>query len=412
MSNPQRNDTRSFLPLPSKTFRKYIYFWHFITLGGLAFTIFLVLSSNWGNISWRELTVSGLLVAQILIYIGMTIGFSAWSRPRWLLPGYFILSLGLWLVEVLLIPEVFWVGFAYLGQMFGMLPLLPALIGTVFVFGVIFFGVFGVDLFDLSTGELFGWIAGWGSIVVLLVYLNHLARTSQERARLIDELQRAQEELQRARQKEAELAVLRERERLARDMHDTLGHNLVALSIQLEAVQRLYQIDPQAATERVEALKDLTRSSMEELRRTLAGLRAPGLGERQLDSALRELCVEFSQRTHLEVTCQVDEAVRQLTLPVAETLWRTAQEGLTNVEKHAQASRVSLLLNVNHGQVTMEIHDNGLGFDPDQARSDGHYGLVGMQERLAGIGGQLILESQPGQGTRLEVQVPLLERET
>lgn len=235
MSNTNQEENRSFLPLPGKTFRKYVYFWHFLTLAGLTFTIFLVLSSNWGSLSWRELTVTGILLTQILLYLGLVNLSSPWPPPSWLRPTYFILSLGLWLVEVLIIPEVFWVGFAYLGQMFGMLPLLPALIGTLFVLAVIIIRVFGVDLFSMSTGEMFGWIAGWGSIIVLLVYINHLIRTSQDRARLIDDLQRTQAELQRARQKEAELAVLRERERLARDMHDTLGHNLVALSIQLEA---------------------------------------------------------------------------------------------------------------------------------------------------------------------------------
>lgn len=398
------------MPLPGKLFRNYIYFWHTLTLGALLITIFIVLRVNWGSLGWRELAVCSMLLAQIGLYIALVIRVSRWPPPRWQMPTYFILCLGLWFVEILLVPEVFWLGFAYLGQMFSLMSLGPALIGAVFVFSVILVRVFSVDILSMSTGEWFGWLVGWGSVIVLLVYLNHLARTSQDRARLIDDLQRTQEELQRARQKEAELAVLRERERLARDMHDTLGHNLAALSLQLEAVQRLYPVDPQVAGERLEALKDLTRSSMEELRRTLAGLRAPGLGERSLDAALRELCVEFSQRTRLEVNCQVDEASARLTLPVAETLWRSAQEALTNVEKHAQAQRVSLSVHVNRGEVLLQVRDDGRGFDAAAAGSAGHYGLVGMRERIAGVGGSLLVDSQPEQGTCLEVHIPFLEK--
>jgi signal transduction histidine kinase len=254
-------------------------------------------------------------------------------------------------------------------------------------------------------------IAGWLSILVLLIYTNHLGQTSQERARLIDELRQTQKALEEAREKEAELAALRERERLAREMHDSLGHNLAALAIQLEAVQRLYKVDPHTASMMMDELKALTRSSMDELRRTLAGLRSPGLGARSLAQALGELCVDFNQRSGVEAHYSVDKKADELPLPMAEELWRVIQEVLANIEKHASAQQMTLELKVGKGEVTVIVTDDGSGFDPSMPVLAGHYGLLGMRERIEGLGGELSISSQAGEGSHLEIHIPTLEKE-
>jgi signal transduction histidine kinase len=354
--------------------------------------------------------VIGLLLLQMGLYLGLVVFFPA-PVPRWVIFVYFIVSISLWLLETLLFPEIFWLGFIYIGQLFGMVSLLPAIIGTIFILLAVFRPGVGFSLSDFSPGELFGWTAGWASILILLVYMNRLGRTSSERARLIEELKRTQQELEAARAQEAELAVLRERERLARDMHDSLGHNLVALSVQLEAVQRLYDTNPKAASQTLDDLKILVRNSMDELRRTLAGLRTSGLNSQALDEALQKLCGDFSQRTGCEVTCQIDAAVGVLPPMVSEALWRSAQEALTNIEKHAGASQVAVRLGKQGGEVFLEIKDDGVGFDPHQPTGSGHYGLIGMRERVEGIGGRLLIRSRAADnGTTVAVHIPTMEK--
>src|SRR5262249_35162844 len=144
----------------------------------------------------------------------------------------------------------------------------------------------------------------WTVCAIVFSYARHIDQTSRERARLIAELQAAQRTLEVTRQRDAELAGLRERERLARDLHDSLGHALVGLCVQLEGVQRLYAVDPARASAHVDAMKDLTRASMAELRRALEGLRTPGLGDRSLRQALDALSREVGERTGMEVQCQ------------------------------------------------------------------------------------------------------------
>jgi len=123
-----------------------------------------------------------------------------------------------------------------------------------------------------------GTVAG---IAVTHLFIYHATRASAERGRLISQLEQA-------RARDMELAALRERERIARDMHDELGHTLVALSVQLEAIQRLLKVDPERAWLQIEAMKQQTRESMAALQRTLAGLRAPQLGGQALGQALRQ----------------------------------------------------------------------------------------------------------------------------
>jgi signal transduction histidine kinase len=237
--------------------------------------------------------------------------------------------------------------------------------------------------------------------------MNHLTRTSQERGELIAELQAAKAELELAQRREAELAVLRERERLARDLHDSLGHTLVALSVQLEAIQRLYRVDPDQASAQVDEMKALTRSSMDALRRSLAGLRAPGLGDSALRPALQALCVDFGERTGIDVACQIDQAADRLRPALAETLWRVTQEALTNVEKHAQARQVGVILSCEPSSVLLEVTDDGVGLPPGAAEGLNRFGLRGMRERVEGLGGALTCRGTE-EGTAVKARLPII----
>jgi signal transduction histidine kinase len=394
--------SNSNLPMPARYMKMYGRFWDVVSL--LIFGVTAVTTLTAENLTWREYVVSGLCILQGILYF-FTIAGGRWLKSNQRLAMYFIGGLAMWLLSSWLNPFVWWLAFTYFGQMFGLLPPQVVLPGTAFIMICLTLIISDWNFSEIDSGAAIGFFFQWLAGNVLYLFIFGIARTSRQRAGLIQKLETAQKELEAARQRDAELATLRERERLARDLHDSLGHSLVALSVQLEAIQRLYKVDPERASAQVDELKDLTRASMDELRRSLAGLRAPGLGERKLREALQTLCVDVGQRAHLEIHCDVDEDANALPLAHAETLWRAAQEALTNVERHADARRVTLTLKIETHTALLTIQDDGRGFPPNAENQNGHFGLRGMRERVEGLGGTLTLANN--NGSNLRVSLPL-----
>ena len=157
--------------------------------------------------------------------------------------------------------------------------------------------------------------------------------------------------------------------------------------MQLEAAQRLQAADPARVATLLAEMQKLTRSSMEDLRRSLANLRTSGLGDRPLTESLRTLCAEAGKRFGAAIDCQVAESADALPPAVAEVLWRVAQEGLTNIEKHAHAHRVQVNLAIQPKEVVLRVSDDGAGLPCGAEDKLGHYGLRGLRERVEGLGG-------------------------
>src|SRR5439155_6337093 len=351
-------------PMPDRLHNRYRWLWHVLSLGILVLVLGLALWDTrtvWG---WRQTALVGLVCLQIAVYIKTFVLPRPWPLPWWWLAGYFLGSLGLWLIEGGLDDHFYGLGGMYLCQMHFLVPPRLAIPATPVLFGMFFGLVSGWDVSRLPRNVVVETSIVWIVFVVVFAYARYMSQTSSERARLIAELQAAQRALEVTRQRDAELAALRERERLARDLHDSLGHALVALSVQLEAVQRLYAVDPARASAQVDAMKDLVRASMAELRRALEGLRTPGLGDRSLQQALHALSREVGARAGMEVRCQVAEGADVLGPAVSEALWRMAQEALTNVEKHAHARHVQVCVEMAPHAVTMRISDDGRGLPP------------------------------------------------
>lgn len=397
--------SKEHFPLPYRQYRGYIVFFNVLMLGSLAVALLVTL---WGGaLGWQEMVTAAMLMLQAGLYLWMLFGVPVWPASQRVVIPYFVICLALWAIESWLTPAIWWLGFAYVGQMFGLLPLWGALAGTAFVALVVY--RFLLDPAAMPTGGaamIYGMVAQWIPILVIFVFVNHLMRTNQERGALISELEATQQELRAAQAHEAELAVLRERERLARDLHDSLGHALVALSVQLEAVQRLYRIDPERASAQIDELKALTRSSMDALRRSIAGLRAPGLGNRDLRSVLEALCADFRERMDIAVICQLGACTDELRPALAETIWRVIQEALTNVEKHAQADHVTVRLICEPAAVLLRITDDGVGLPEGAEAGANHYGLRGMRERVRGLGGTLTLYNDDG--AVIEARLPVI----
>lgn len=383
-------------------------FWDIVSLLIFNGSALMILVTHWGALTNRHWSVAGLLLAQGGLYL-VCIARRGWPiRRRWL-AAYFIGGITLWIIMGVLQPEMWWVGMTYFGQMFGLLPPRATLVGTLLINVLVILQLTRWDLAEITPSLLMGFGFQWAGGMAVYLFIHNVIKTSLERGHLIARLEAAQRALEAAREKDVELAALRERERLARDLHDSLGHALVAISVQLEAIQRLYRVDPERGSQHVDELKALTRRTTDELRRSLAGLRAPGLGERRLSEALPALCVEAGQRAGLAVTCRVPAAADALSPAVAETIWRVAQEALTNVERHAQARRVEVSVEVWPEAVMAQVQDDGVGLPARPEDLPGHYGLRGLRERVEGLGGTLTLAG--ADGTRVAARLPLI-RET
>jgi signal transduction histidine kinase len=223
---------------------------------------------------------------------------------------------------------------------------------------------------------------------------------------LLAELQEAHRQLQEYALRAEELAVVEERNRLAREMHDTLGHRLTVASVQLEAAQRLCPTDSERAASLVGTVREQVRDALGELRATVATLRKPVEADLQLRSSLRRLMDAFETATGLTVHRVLPDELPPLPDAHRLALYRAAQEALTNVQKHAGASQVWLVLSTGGGSVTLLVSDDGRGL---LRTGDGAgFGLRGLRERAVQLGGDLHLEPRPGGGTQLSFRLPLL----
>jgi signal transduction histidine kinase len=404
INRPEPGDDE--LPLPSRQFYWYLAFWHVVYLGALALLLGHNLLAARGAPGRPQALLAGLTAVQVVLYAWNFMYNDVWPLPGWRNALYFVGSLALWTVEWRLDPNYFWLVLSYLGQMFGILSPAAAIPSTGLIFLLFFAEGRNWNFNGLTLGEVGGALLGWVSLSVLFLFVNVVSRTSQERALLIQQLRAAQRELEAARAHDAELGALRERERLARELHDSLGHALVVISVQLEAIQRLYRVNPAQADERIEVLKGVARNNMDELRRALTGLRSAQLGDRPLGEALQTLCVQTGQRSGLELACRAPADGPQLTPAAAEALWRVAQEALSNVERHAQARHVELRLEVQPSEAILRVSDDGRGLPAGAETLPEHFGLRGMRERVEGLGGTLALRREAG--TVVEARIPVV----
>jgi two-component system NarL family sensor kinase len=206
----------------------------------------------------------------------------------------------------------------------------------------------------------------------------------------------------------AQMSIVEERNRLAREIHDTLAQGLTAVSLHLESADALLEAnaEPQRVRKAVRQALSLTRANLEEARRSVLDLRAAPLEGRTLMKALEALAQEVTTQGKTKVRFETIGDDRPLPVRVEAGLYRIAQEALANIDQHASARQARLRLEITPEQIILRIGDDGQGFEPSQVPKD-RYGLIGMNERARLLGGTLCLESSPGSGTCLEVTIPL-----
>jgi signal transduction histidine kinase len=193
-----------------------------------------------------------------------------------------------------------------------------------------------------------------------------------------------------------------ERKRLARELHDETGQALTSILLGLKPLEDATEGETRAA---VLALRELVVSTLQNVRRLAVELRPSALDDFGLVPAIQRLAESFGESgVHVDVEAQIGD--ERLPEAVETTLYRIVQEALTNVTKHAEARRLSITLTRKNGSIVAIVEDDGKGFDPAAAESDG-LGLLGMRERLALVGGKLRIEAAAGAGTTIAAEVPV-----
>jgi len=201
-----------------------------------------------------------------------------------------------------------------------------------------------------------------------------------------------------------QLTVSRERNRMARELHDTLAHSLTAISVSLEAARAYFDIDPAKTRELIDKSLDSTRTGVDETRRALKALRSNALEDMGLALAIQRAAESAAARSHLDLELDLPSPMPSLSPDVEQTIYRITQEAIENITAHSKAKGFSVRLSGN-GHTILVIQDDGAGFDDSEKERTGHFGLVGMRERAELAGGELTVESTPGKGTKVVLTI-------
>jgi signal transduction histidine kinase len=246
------------------------------------------------------------------------------------------------------------------------------------------------------------------SVIILFVAMFAHTRLKEQQAReraerLMVELERANTQLAAYATQAEELAVTQERNRLAREIHDNLGHTLTIVNVQIEAAKAVIESDPDRAMHAIDRAQELAKKGLADVRGSVAALRESPVSNRPLSAAIASL-VEEAQSAGIVTEFQVTGEPHTLEHKIALALYRAAQEGLTNVRRHARASRVDVLLDFQPAEVRLQVADNGVG----AAETAGGFGLLGIRERMHLLGGGLDIDTAVGKGFRLTASVPIV----
>jgi signal transduction histidine kinase len=363
--------------------------------------------------------VAPLLIVDVLVLAMLT-------RPleerlgRWFVP----LTLGLGLAP-LLVGYYLWPAVNPLQSPFVMFFFVSAmLVAWEYKYRYLYVFVFALTVYQTLVSpwsDNIPWTVPAGFLVlqaVMMVLAGSVTATlatvqAAQRTALSEAYQKQADANQRLQQYAAtleELAISRERNRLARELHDTLAHSLSAVTVQLEAVRSLWPKRPDKALEMLERADDTARTGLAEARRALQALRASPLEDLGLALAVRELAENAAERTGARLDLHMPESVAGC-LPdeVEQGVYRIAQESLENVVRHAGATALRIELAQSRGELKLSVQDDGQGMeaDPTAQAGDAGLGIRGMQERAALIGAELEITSEAGSGTRIVLTVPL-----
>lgn len=359
-----------------------------------------------------------VLIAVLLAGYGLLLSAKTWIAHRekerkgplagkWPKPAYLLLqsALVLALLAVSMSEDLFAMLF------------IPLSLDAVSFFGrrtgyvwIAFYSLFlSVALLFADEGEIFGLAMGafYSGMCFLFGGYAYQVRKAEaahtQNQRMFEELQNAHRQLQGYADQVANLAVEQERNRLARDLHDSVTQTVFSMNLAAQSTRLLFDKDPSRAAGQLVRLESLAANAMKEIQSLVSQLRPRSVEEEGLPTALRRLVVERQERDGLQVRLEIN-CEDFLSNAEAAGLYSIAQEALVNVAKHSGACEATVRLNLAVGGSCLEIEDHGLGFDPQSTLTGrGHLGLASMSERAREIGWNLSVESHCGQGTRIHV---------
>ena len=389
--------------------------WHVIFYLTLVLPTAMALLS--GNLSspWLVLGLSLTLgIWYSLIMVWLVPRTQSKQQLVWSLV-FLVGAFALWVPLARAHPAYYLIAPSFYGLMWGTLPFGLAVAGNILLTGLIIWlqtlkqgapavppvGVILIIIITLS----------WTFLLAL--WIRSIIRQSMERKRLIEQLEVAQQNLAAI---EHQAGILQERQRLAQEIHDTLAQGFTSIVMQLEAADQALPESSSIVRSRIQQAQSTARASLAEARRLVLALRPAPLEGASLPEALAREAARWTQETGIKTDFTVTGDPCPLHPEAEVTLLRAMQEALANVHKHAQARNVSVTLSYMGDQVALDIHDDGIGFDPGNPprpanQVGGGFGLGVMQERVAQLGGTLVVESYFGHGATLAIQVPVMPDE-
>ncbi|MBE7534012.1 MAG: sensor histidine kinase [Chloroflexi bacterium] len=388
---------------------KWDWLWTTIFYASVAVsTFFMLVDDGRDGTVWLPLA----LTAVLLLWHGVGLWFayrgSKNQEARPYLQFFIILGdIGLWFVLVNFSPAYYFVLAGLFSQIFRQLPIPYAIAATLLLITAIIYQQSSEAGQSVSLDNPIVWIylfAGASSIL-LGVWMSAIIDQSMQRRQLIEQLERTQAELAATKRHEG---MLEERQRLAREIHDTLAQGFTSIVMHLEAAEQAMPDQPETAQKHLEQARTTARASLEQARRVVQDLR-PGMLENQsLPDAIRRTAVRWQEETNIPVTTTVTGTSTALHPDMEVTLLRAVQEALNNIRKHARATAVQITLSYMADVVILDVQDNGVGINGAAPSSlSGGYGLQAMRERAAQLGGAVEIESVPGEGTTVVVSIPI-----
>jgi signal transduction histidine kinase len=348
--------------------------------------------------------------------LGLALGFAAayaagrTRRPSHIVVWFVALEV-LWVGMLLVSPAALWIAFPLMLVQMHVLGAhrgIPAVIATTAFAVVAAVAARPSEAFGAVMGPLVG-----AAVAIAAVTGFHvLEREVRVRQEMLDELAFAREHLAAA---ERDRIRMVERERLAREIHDTIAQDLSAIGLLLNAAETGVGADDGRMSALVAQARSAVAGSLEQARRVVYELTPPELSDGTLASALRRAATRAAEAAQergapLVVSVDVDPHLPALPVPVEIAVLRIAQSALANAVQHAHAKQVNLVAALREGCVVLDVVDDGSGFDParlDGRRQDRGFGLAVMRSRVAEIGGELVVESSPGEGTAVSVSIPV-----
>jgi signal transduction histidine kinase len=313
----------------------------------------------------------------------------------------------LWFVLVNLSSAYYLVLFGLFPQIYRHLPIRYAVPASAFLtVTIIYLQLAGTEAgFSLANPAFWLFLLLGLLGIVLGIWVSSIIVQSSRRRELIEQLEAAQAELAAA---ERRAGVLEERQRLAREIHDTLAQGFTSIVMHLEAAEGALPDDLDTLQKHLDRARSTARTNLKQARRVVENLRPEVLEEFSLPDAIERTAARWREETGITLTTTITGTPIALHRDIEKTLLRAVQESLNNILRHAQASAVQLTLSYMEDVVMLDVQDNGAGFDEKgPAPTEGGYGLQAMRERAELCGGSVTVESDPGEGTTVVVSIPI-----